>query len=146
MRRRTDQPTTVWNAQVDSVVLQDLKERLPITGLRTWLIIEGLTRFIEDVRHSPSAQKIVRDEVEYMLHADKGPVSGPLDSINVRIPTPLYNEFNQLFPAWGSTTWFIRNFLQSFRLHLGAHDIRLGIIVAESVSPLYRPKRPAVDL
>lgn len=146
MRRRTDQSSTVWNAQVDAALLKDVERRLPVHGIRTYLIVAGLKQFLEEVRHSPSAQKVVHEDIQFMLHSEARNPSSVLQSINVRIPTQDYIEFNELFPEWGGASWFMRRFLQAFNSELESRNIVLGSIIESCVAPLYRNNRPAVYL
>lgn len=39
---------------------------------------------------------------------------GPTKEFGAKIPLELYDEFRELFPTYGSTTWFIENALKCF--------------------------------
>lgn len=136
MRRRTDQPTTVWNAQVNTALIEEIEARIPVRGARVWLITEGLSRFLAEVRHSPSAQNIAHDDIQAMLHLEQKETH--LSSINIRIPTPLYAEFNEIFPEWGGATWFIRRLLRAFNEQLTKQNLRLSSLIDSSIEQLYR--------
>lgn len=146
MRRRTDQPTTVWNAQVDSAVVDELKRRIPAVGIRVWVVTQGLQVFLDEVRNSPRAQKIVHDDIQFMLREEERKKDIKLVPMNVRIPTQAYTEFNTFFPEWGGATWFMRRVLQNVVGELTEHDFDLTLVIAKSVAHLYRNNRPAVNL
>jgi hypothetical protein len=133
MRRAVNNAFVVWDADVKKDILIEFSAYLPMQGARAWFIQSGLNKFIESVQYSPRLQRKVKDQVQDMISGGKEDRTG-LMSISTRITQHSYNRFNDMFPEWGSTTWFVRRSVTSLVLYMREHNINLEELVEVSVS------------
>lgn len=136
MRRDTSKPHVVWNADVKAETLDEFVALFPMTGAQTWLIRTALDKFIEAVQHSPRLQRIVHNDIQEMLRGDEEKIG--LRSINLKITRVQYERFNDLFPEWGSVTWFFRRVLTSTVSYMQEHNLNLEELVEVSVNNVLR--------
>ena len=137
MRRNNSGPTVVWEADVKEEELEALKALMPMYGSRTWLIQTALDKFLSLVETSPRYKKIVKDDIQRMLHDEKEQKIG-LKSINLRITTQQYNRFNECFPEFGGTTWFIRRIVKHTVMFMQQNNINLEELVEVSVNNILK--------
>lgn len=111
MRRTDGQAEVGFAARVPAKDKSNLEAVLSATSGKTWFIRTALKQFNEACRSDPRLVASVTDAILGMRGEE--PPRGLVDFL-VRVPVDDYNEFNQMFPDKGATTWFIRGVLAAY--------------------------------
>lgn len=111
MRRTDGQSEVGFAARVPAQQKKALEAILTATSGKTWFIRTALKQFNEACRQDPQLVLKVTEAVLAMRGEE--PPRGLVDFL-VRVPVQDYNEFNEMFPDKGATTWFIRGAIECY--------------------------------
>lgn len=110
--RRTEGASEVgFAARVPPRDKAALEAVLSATSGKTWFIRTALKQFNEACRLNPSLIPLVTESILAMRGEE--PPRGLVDFL-VRVPVDDYNDFNDMFPDKGATTWFIRGVIAAY--------------------------------
>jgi len=68
----------------------------------------------------------------------------PTREFGAKVPEELYEEFRDLFPMYGATTWFITHSLEQF-VKLARQSPQLQEMVAASIDQMLQERREQTD-
>lgn len=132
MRRDTSSHHVSWNATVQPETLDKFDAVFPVHGARTWTIETAVEKFLAVVENDKVLQARIHEAIQDHLHLEPKPKGAR--SVNLKLRTGLYDRFNDLFPEFGATSWFIRNILLEFSKVVEARDLILEQVVENAVT------------
>lgn len=138
MRRSETAAYVAWNVDLRRETLDEFSRRMPFQGARVWAVSAGLEAFITQVRYSPRRQRVIHEDIQRMLK--DGPPENTT-TISLRMRRDLDNVFNELFPEWGATSWFVRNFMMQLTTHMARNNVTLIQLADVAVSLMLSPAR-----
>lgn len=124
MRRDTSRPSVSWSAKVSATDKQLLEKLLPTPA--RWSFTIALTAFVKLMKESPTLRSWAHEEIS-RGRGDPDDRTTPKVELTFDIPTELYNDFNDLFPQIGATSWFVRRALRAIVAEFAEEPIQRTI-------------------
>ncbi len=111
MRRNTSASTVAWAVDLAESEHEAFARIYPVKGSFTSVITLGLQCFLDMLEREPQLQVWAHEDIARHLHLEDKPEKRR--TLEINIPTALYERFNQLIPEFGGTSWFVRRLIAS---------------------------------
>lgn len=113
LRVRKGQAFVGFSARVDKAERQLFEVNMPQHGARIWFIQSALKQLLRRVEENPALVEEINAQIVLMLSTKTDDSLGGVE-FPARVHEQDYQQFNELFPQYGATSWFVRSVLKQF--------------------------------
>jgi predicted Abi (CAAX) family protease len=105
--------TVAFSARLPKELNEEFNAVQQAYGSRVWFVRTALQRFNATIKEHPEMIPQIKAEIDIMLSTGFDSPEGTVAFV-AQIPRDDYNEFNQVFPQYGATSWFLRSITRAF--------------------------------